>query len=241
VTKHHDWHPGFDRDPEWQRVFLPPGGGIDVQDRQRLVGIDGDATMPREMLDAVQDTGAIHPGKIRRDVLSHDLRIVPESSPAHEAIRAECHIRDGREVDVEPVGGEPLGAGPRQFGDLGRGELPQRRGIGSRVVGNAADDAALLIERDERWQVQVRVVDSRHQGSHLIRRAKIAPHQDDPRRFERAEQGVVFCAERGPGDGEHEHPSRPLSWCHRRDERVHVALLRAGMTRSGQEQAADRR
>ena len=103
MTQHHHRHARFDRDPERQRVFFPPGGGIDVEDRQCLVGIDGDAAMPRKMLDAVQDAGPLHPGKIRRDVLGHDLWIISESSPGHETVRAECHIRDRREVDVEPV------------------------------------------------------------------------------------------------------------------------------------------
>ena len=196
--------------------------------------------MPRKMLDAVQDAGPLHPREIRRDVLGHDRRIIAERSPGHETVRAECHVRDRREVDVEPVAGQPFGAGPRQRGDLRRGELTHRRGVGRRVVGDATDDAALLIERDERRQLGVRGMDRGHEGPHLLRRAEIAPDQDDARRFERAEPGVVLRAEHRSGDGEHEHPGRALARSHRRDERIHVALLRAGATRPGQQKTADR-
>ena len=195
MAKHHHRHARFHGDPERQRVFFPPGCGIDVENGQRLVGIDGDAAMPRKMLDAMQDAGPRHPCEIRHDVLGDRRWFITECAPGHETVRAECHIGDRREVDVESVVGQPFGAGPCQRGDLRRGELSHRRGVGSRVVGDATDDAALLVECDERRKLRVRRVDRRHQRSHLLRSAEIASHQDHPRRFERAEPGVILRAQ----------------------------------------------
>ena len=189
--------------------------------------------MPRKMLDGVQDAGPFHPSEIGRHVLGDDRRIIPESSAGHETVRGECHVRDRREVDVESVRGQCFGAVPRQRGDLRRGELTHRRSVGGRVIGDATDDAPLLIERDERWQLRVRGMNRRYERSHLLRRAEIASYQDHPRRFERAEPGVILRAEHRSGDGEHEHPGRALLRGHRRDERIDIAFLRTGMTRPG--------
>ena len=164
MPEHHHWHACLDRNPERQRVFFPPGCGIDVEDRQRLMRIDRDATMSGKMLDGVQDAGPFHSREIRRNVSRDDCRVIAEGSSGHETIRGECHIRDRSEVDVKPVGGQLFGSGPRLRGNLGRGKLTQRRGVGGRVIGDATNDAALLVECDERRQLRVRGVDRRDEG-----------------------------------------------------------------------------
>ncbi|MNC89061.1 hypothetical protein D3C83_49540 [compost metagenome] len=98
----------------------------------------------------MQDTRAGDAFQIGGDRRGDLPGIVAEGPSADEAVRGEGDVSDRREIDVATVGGEPLRPQPRQGTDLRGRQRAHRRRVRGGVVANTADDAAFLVEGDQR-------------------------------------------------------------------------------------------
>jgi hypothetical protein len=117
VGRHHAAHPRVDGGGERRQVAGPVRRLVDVDHRQRDVGVDPGGAVSREVLGAGGHPAGLQSTDERRAVPRHQLGVGAERPLAdHSVVWLGAHVDHGRQHHVDA---EVAGAGPEAGGDPG--------------------------------------------------------------------------------------------------------------------------
>ena len=197
MRHHHRFCAGRDAVDERNQI-----GATQIIERARIdrgieMGVLGNRTMPREMLECRGHAGQAHAAQIGLAEFGRDLRIGIECAFADRAIAAS-EIDDRRETHVHPDRAHLAGHQPRVLlGPRDRGAWivcvqladARERRQAREAVAKTLDRAAFLIDTDEEWlgALGADVVDQRGDLVAIFEVAREQDHAADlPRRQARA-------------------------------------------------------